>query len=138
MFAPRTTEQQVSVLAKFLVPVIALISVYFTFKGGNTIVTLLLMGYSLVTQLFPALLFSLFKHHMVTKQGAFAGIITGVGAVSYITLTESTIGTLFPALPQAAKDLNVGIAALLLNISVMMAVSLMTRKAKSAAADQAA
>ncbi|MDZ5719719.1 sodium:solute symporter [Bacillus sp. SXabc123] len=138
VFAPRTTDQQVSALAKFLVPVFALISVYFTFKGGNTIVTLLLMGYSLVTQLFPALLFSLFKHHIVTKQGAFAGIITGVGAVSYITLTETTIGTLFPALPQAAKDLNVGIVALLLNITVMMAISLITRKVKSAAADQAA
>nr|WGD81333.1 sodium:solute symporter [Bacillus subtilis] len=138
IIAPRTTEQQVSALAKFLVPVIALISVYFTFKGGNTIVTLLLMGYSLVTQLFPALLFSLLKHNMVTKQGAFAGIIAGVGAVTYITMTETTIGTLFPALPQAAKDLNVGIVALLLNITVMMAVSLMTRKAKSAAVDQAA
>lgn len=103
VIAPRTTEQQVSALAKFLVPVIALISVYFTFKGGNTIVTLLLMGYSLVTQLFPALLFSLLKHNMVTKQGAFAGIIAGVGAVTYITMTETTIGTLFPALPQAAK-----------------------------------
>ncbi|MCI4140080.1 sodium:solute symporter family protein, partial [Bacillus vallismortis] len=78
------------------------------------IVTLLLMGYSLVTQLFPALLFSLFKLHMVTKQGAFAGIIAGVGAVSYITLTETTIGTFFPALPQAAKDVNVGILAVLL------------------------
>lgn len=53
-------------------------------------------------------------------------------------MTETTIGTLFPALPQAAKDLNVGIVALLLNITVMTAVSLMTRKAKSAAADQAA
>lgn len=68
---------------------------------------------------------------MVTKQGAFAGIIAGVGAVTYITMTETTIGTLFPALPQAAKDLNVGIVALLLNITVMMAVSLMTRKAKA-------
>lgn len=74
----------------------------------------------------------------MTKQGAFAGIITGVGAVSYITVTETTIGTLFPALPQAAKDLNVGIVALLLNVTVMIAVSLVTRKTKSTAADQAA
>ncbi|MCY8911878.1 sodium:solute symporter [Bacillus atrophaeus] len=135
--APNTAEQHVTTLAKYTVPVIALISVYFTFKGGNTIVTLLLMGYSLVTQLFPALLFSLPKHRFVTKQGAFAGIITGVGAVAYITLTETTIGTLLPFLPQMMKDLNVGIIALLLNVTVMMAVSMWTRKTKAGSAGHA-
>ena len=40
-------------VAKLLVPVVALVAVYFTLTGGQTIVALLLMGYSFVTQLFP-------------------------------------------------------------------------------------
>ncbi|MFL6517671.1 MAG: sodium:solute symporter, partial [Bacillus sp. (in: firmicutes)] len=100
VFVPKASDQQVSKLAKNLVPVVALIALYFTFKGGDTLVTLLLMGYSLVTQLFPALVFSLAKKNVVTKAGAFAGIAVGVFTVSYITITASTVGTIFPALPQ--------------------------------------
>ena len=44
---------------KLLVPVVALVAVFFTLQGGETIVALLLMGYSFVTQLFPALVLSL-------------------------------------------------------------------------------
>ncbi|MBS2968749.1 sodium:solute symporter [Metabacillus sp. KIGAM252] len=124
---PSATDQQVAKLAKYLVPVIALIAAFFTFNGGNTIVTLLLMGYSLVTQLFPALLFSLFRSRFVTKQGAMAGIIAGVSIVAYTTLAGTTIGGLFPALPQPVKDLNIGIAALFFNVIFMLGVSALTR-----------
>jgi SSS family solute:Na+ symporter len=128
VFAPSVNDQQVAKVAKYLVPVVALVSLYFTFQGGNTIVTLLLMGYSLVTQLFPSLLFSLTKKNFVTKQGAFAGIVFGVATVAYITITNTTIGTLFPVLPQAIQDLNVGIIALIVNVAVMILVSLTTRR----------
>ncbi len=37
------------------------------------------------------------------------------------------IGQLFPYLPQAIKDLNVGIIALFVNIVVLVVVSLMTK-----------
>lgn len=124
---PQATEQQVSRLAKNLVPVVAIVALYFTFKGGNTLVTLLLMGYSLVTQLFPALVSSLFKTNYVTKQGAFLGIAAGVFTVTYITVTQTTIGTLFPGLPQIIKDLNVGIIALIINLAVTFGVSIITR-----------
>ncbi len=53
IFRPQTTDATVSRLAKLLVPVVALVSVFFTLRGGATIVALLLMGYSFVTQLFP-------------------------------------------------------------------------------------
>jgi SSS family solute:Na+ symporter len=128
VFAPSINDQQVARVAKYLVPVVALVSLYFTFQGGNTIVALLLMGYSLVTQLFPSLLFSLMKNNFVTKQGAFAGIVFGVATVAYITITNTTIGILFPALPQAIQDLNVGVIALFVNVAVMILVSLATRR----------
>ena len=124
---PKVTDQQVSKTARYLVPVVALIAVFFTFKGGNTLVTLLLMGYSLVTQLFPTLAFSLRKNNFVTKQGAFAGIAAGVATVAYVTITGSTVGSLLPFLPQAIQDFNVGIIAMILNIIVLTVVSLLTK-----------
>lgn len=127
-FVPSISDQTVVRLAKCLVPVIALISVYFTLNGGETMSALILMGYSLITQLFPSLLFSLRKNNFVHKYGAIAGIICGLAIVAYITISDSTIGTLFPSLPQAAKDLNVGIIALSVNLLVMITVSLMVRK----------
>lgn len=48
--------------------------------------SLLLMGYALVTQLFPALLASLAPRRIVTEQGAAAGIVVGVTTVAVVTL----------------------------------------------------
>lgn len=127
-FAKNATDKKVIMLAKVLVPVIALISVYFTLNGGDTIVLLLLMGYSFVTQLFPSMICSLLKNNFVSKQGAIAGIIVGEVTVLYVTITSTTVGTLFPSLPQLIKDLNVGIIALVLNIVTMLIVSLVTKR----------
>jgi SSS family solute:Na+ symporter len=126
-FVPSTTDQQVATYAKFVVPVVALAALYFTLSGGQTIVILLLLGYSLVTQLFPSLIASLMPNNFVTKYGAAAGIAAGVATVAYITITGTTIGTLFPFLPQWVQDINVGVIALLINVVVMAVVSLATR-----------
>ncbi|MFY2249379.1 sodium:solute symporter [Priestia aryabhattai] len=127
-FAPQASEERIARLAKSFVPVVALISVYFTLNGGTTLSTIILMGYSLMTQLFPSLLFSLKKNNFVTKQGAAWGIVAGIIVVAYITISGSTIGTLFPSLPQQMKDINVGFIALLINFIVMWAVSMLTKQ----------
>jgi SSS family solute:Na+ symporter len=114
-------------IAKLLVPVIALVAVYFTLQGGQTIVALLLMGYSFVTQLFLSLVLSLGRNRWVTREGAAAGIVAGVVTVAAISLTHATIGTLFPALPVAITELNVGIVALAVNTFVLVVVSLGTK-----------
>lgn len=124
---PDLSDAQVTRTARYLVPVVALIAVFFTFKGGNTLVALLLMGYSLVTQLFPTLVFSLMKNNFVTKAGAFAGIGTGVATVTYITITGKTVGSIFPFLPQAIQDFNVGIIAMIVNLMVLFVVSAVTK-----------
>ncbi|MDN4525839.1 sodium:solute symporter family protein [Fictibacillus fluitans] len=124
---PDLSDAQVTRTARYLVPVVALIAVFFTFKGGNTLVALLLMGYSLVTQLFPTLIFSLMKNNFVTKAGAFAGIGSGVATVAYVTITGETVGTIFPFLPQAIQDFNVGIIAMIVNLIVLCAVSAFTK-----------
>ncbi|MFL6058452.1 MAG: sodium:solute symporter [Rubrobacteraceae bacterium] len=137
VFAPSTSEQRVVTIAKVLVPIVAAVSLWFSLQSGEGIVLLLLLGYSLVTQLFPALLFSLMPNNFVTKWGAAAGIVAGVLTVTYVTVKETTIGELFPFLPGAVADTNIGIVALVVNFVVLIIVSLATgglavRREKSA------
>ncbi len=136
VLAPDLAEDTVTLAARGLVPVIALVAVYFTLQGGQTIVALLLMGYAFVTQLFPAVICSLMARNPMTKQGATAGILVGVAAVAYVTLTHSTFVSLFPFLPAKANDVNVGFAALILNMVAAAAVSLATRPAAVAVASR--
>jgi SSS family solute:Na+ symporter len=126
---PGVSEREVSRVARTLVPLLAAISVYFTLSGGETIVALLLMGYNLVTQLFPALVLSLGRENVATRQGALAGIVVGVATVALTSLANVSIGGLFPGLPSAIKDLNIGIVALLANAVVLVVVSAIGRTA---------
>ena len=137
VFVPSTSEHRVGTIAKVLVPIVAAVSLWFSLQSGEGIVLLLLLGYSLVTQLFPALLFSLMPNNFVTKWGAAAGIVAGVLTVTYVTVKETTIGELFPFLPSAVADTNIGIVALVVNFVVLIIVSLATgglavRREKSA------
>jgi SSS family solute:Na+ symporter len=125
-FRPEQTDEETVRLAKMLVPVVAIIGAYFAISGSSTIVALLLMGYSFVTQLFPSLICSLLPRNPVTKEGAFAGIAVGVGAVVYFTLSNQTLATLFPGLPEFIRDLNIGTAAALLNVVTLAIVSAAT------------
>lgn len=125
---PQISDETTVLLAKILVPVIALIGAGFAIAGNSTIVALLLMGYSFVTQLFPALVSSLLPNSPVTKWGAFAGIAAGVATVVYLSLAHQTMGTLFPALPEMVRDLNVGIVALIVNLIALGIVSAFTAR----------
>jgi solute:Na+ symporter, SSS family len=121
------SDARVLQIAKILVPLVALIAVFFTLQGGQTIVALLLMGYSFVTQLFPSLVLSLARDRWATREGAAAGIVAGVATVAMVSLTHTTIGSLFPSLPLEIKELNVGIIALAVNVLVLVAVSAAAR-----------
>ncbi len=129
---PSADDGQVSQLAKVLVPVVALVAVIFTLKGGATIVALLLMGYSFVTQLFPSLVLSLAARNFATREGAGAGIIAGVATVAVVSLTGANFHTL-SWLPPEIQDLNIGIVALAVNVAVLIVVSLATRSAAAPA-----
>jgi SSS family solute:Na+ symporter len=127
-FQPQASDVTISRVAKLFVPVVAFVSVIFTLRGGSTIVALLLMGYSFVTQLLPPLVASLLPHNPVTKEGAFAGICVGVATVAATSLTHTTMAVLLPALPEAVRDLNIGIMALALNLCALGIVSALTRR----------
>jgi SSS family solute:Na+ symporter len=129
-------DAEISRVARLMVPVVALVAVVFTLEGGATIVALLLMGYSFVSQLFPALVCSLMHRNVVTKEGAIAGILAGVATVATVTLTQTTLGKLVPALPQAVQDLNIGIVALVVNVVVLVVVSRVAQAARMMAQPQ--
>lgn len=121
------SDAAVSRVAKLAVPLVALVAVLLTLEGGNTIVALLLMGYSFVTQLFPSMLASLLPRNRVTAPGAMAGIVAGVATVAATVLAHATTRDLLPWLPPPLQDLNIGIVALALNLLAMAAVSAATQ-----------
>ncbi len=120
-------EREIATAAKAFVPVVAAVALYFTLNGGDTIVALLIMGYTLVTQMFPALLASLGERPVFTAEGAFVGICVGVGVVLATTITKVTLASVAPGLPQWMLDLNIGVMALGLNVAAAYAVSAATR-----------
>jgi SSS family solute:Na+ symporter len=121
------SDESIAKLARLFVPVVALVAVLFTLHGGETIVALLLMGYSFVTQLFPAVICSLAPRNRATKQGAFCGIAVGVAVVAVTTLFKMSVGQMMPFLPDALKDVNIGFVALALNVVVFVLVSALTQ-----------
>ena len=124
----KAEDREVAVAAKVFVPCVAAVALYFALSGGDTIVALLLMGYALVTQLFPALVVSLAARRAFTGWGAFAGICVGVGIVMGTTITKATLAGLLPGLPGWIQDLNIGVVALGLNVATALAVSLVEQR----------
>jgi SSS family solute:Na+ symporter len=127
------SDVTVTLLARALVPVLALAGALFALHGGETLVPLLLMGYNLVTQLAPALLLSLGETPRVGTAAAMAGIVAGEIVVATLALSGATLPKLFPSWPSAITDLNIGIVALIVNVAVLGVVSAATRRSSSAA-----
>ena len=128
LIAPAADDRRIALVARSAVPVVALLSVWLTLRGGEAIVPLLLMGYSLVTQLMPAVMLSLGSQPRASAAGAFAGIVAGEIVVAYVTISGQTLTTLIPSAPQVVKDLNVGIVALFVNVAVLGLVTLVTAR----------
>lgn len=126
--APSTSDHTVAVLARLLVPVITLLAIAMTLRGGNAIVPLLLMGYNVVTQLFPAVVLSVTERPMISGSAAFAGIVAGEATVAWTTITNASLATLLPSAPQVIKDINVGFLAVVVNVVVLSLVALATRR----------
>lgn len=130
---PDAPAAQLNRLARNAVPVIALAGFVVAVGEGKTVVTLLLLGYALVTQLLPALVGALLPGPSPTRAGVIAGITTGVAVVIVLSVTttavsaSSTLGSAFPNIGPPWSSVNLGLAALLVNIAVTLAVSVATR-----------
>ena len=125
--APSASERRVMFTARAMVPVLTLLSVYLTLHGGQAIVALLLMGYNVVTQLFPALILGLGTAPRISARAALAGIAAGEMTVGAVTLSGASLATLLPGWPSVITELNVGVIALAVNIAVIGIVTLASR-----------
>ncbi len=122
----RADVTRVARVARWMVPAVALVSVAVTLYGGTAIVPLLLAGYNVVTQLFPALLAALPARPLATKAGALAGILAGEAVVAAQAVSGATLSALFPNAPHLLTDLNIGVVALGANAVALVAVSALT------------
>lgn len=115
-------EKRITFAARLLVVPVAIAAAAFAMTGGAGIVGLLLLGYSYITQLFPALALSFLTPRLIGRRAAFAGIGAGVVFVSLLTLTHQHVTTLLPFLPAGLAGLNDGVAALIVNLSCLALV----------------
>jgi SSS family solute:Na+ symporter len=133
-FSPSASERRITFVARAMVPVLTLLSVLLTLHGGQAIVALLLMGYNVVTQLFPALVLSLGGAPRISARTALAGILAGEATVAAVTLSGASLGTLLPGWPSVITELNVGIVALAVNLLVTVIVAVVERRGTPAIA----
>ncbi len=129
---PDLSDKSKSLSAKGFVVVLSIVCALFSMSGSETLATLYLTSFSLITQMAPSLYLSLRRNNRINKYGAGTGMFAGVTIVIYTTFSGMTMAELFPGLPSVIQDLNTGIIALFTNVIVMVAVSLLTRRAASA------
>jgi SSS family solute:Na+ symporter len=87
IFAPTMRDDQVAKLARVMVVVLGLISLYLAIYRSTTLVSLLLTGYAGVSQFFPGVVLGLYWKR-VTMPGVFAGMIAGVATVICLMLSH--------------------------------------------------
>ncbi|HEF8772277.1 sodium:solute symporter [Providencia manganoxydans] len=121
-------KRQSGIYARFMVPLVALVSLYFIFHSNDTLVAIMLLGVNIVAQFFPALLMSFRKYNPMSAAGAIAGIIAGVLFLAITYIEHISLSQLFPWLSEGLEFMNIGIAAFILNILVATIVSLFTVK----------
>src|SRR5690606_31683348 len=122
------SDANLSRISRLAALLISLIAVVLTLRGGQSIVALLIMGFSFVTQLAPALFASLLWGRWTNKYGVASGLCVGVGMVAYTVLAGVTMQQMFPAAPAWVHDVNIGVIALGLNLVTMLLVSAATCK----------
>ncbi len=115
ILAPGMADQQVGQLAKIMVLVLTIGALLLAIHSSATLVSLLLLGYAGVAQLFPRVVLGLFSRR-VTTSGVFAGLAAGSSTAVVLMLTGR----------DPYHGLNAGFIALCLNFAVTWLVSLLT------------
>jgi solute:Na+ symporter, SSS family len=87
LFAPGMTDNQVARLARFMVVVLSVVSLYLALYTSVTLVSLLLLGYAGVTQFFPGVVLGLYWKR-VSMPAVFTGLVAGIATVAFLTLSN--------------------------------------------------
>ena len=115
ILAPSMTDPEVAKLAKLMVLVLTSAALYLAIQTSVSLVSLLLLGYAGVAQLFPGVALGLFSRR-VTTSGVFAGMVTGIVVAALLMLTGH----------DPYRGLSAGFIALCFNFAVTGLVSVLT------------
>ena len=135
---PGASETELATAAKRLLPVVVVVALAFALAGGQTIVGLLLAGYAIVVQVFPAVLGSVLPRSPFTRHGVIAGLAVGAAFAATAPFVGVDWRHLRAFLPEQAAEINVGILALAANLVAAAVVSALTRSKKRPAPSSAA
>jgi solute:Na+ symporter, SSS family len=113
---PKTSEKAVYTLTRALVFPLTIVALFLTLVAPSLIVSILLVAYDFISQLFPAVVIGGLFWRRATKQGVLAGMITGWVVASWLVLTKH----------DPVGGVNAGFIALLANLVVFTLVSLAT------------
>jgi solute:Na+ symporter, SSS family len=116
ILAPAMTDRQVGQLARVMVWVLATGALFLAIHSSATLVSLVLLGYAGIAQLFPGVVLGLFSKR-VTSSGVRAGLVSGITIATCLVLTGR----------DPYRGLNAGFIALCFNFVVTGMVSLLTR-----------
>jgi SSS family solute:Na+ symporter len=115
IMAPRMTDQEVARLAKVMVLILTSGALFFAIHSSTSLVSLLLVGYAGVAQLFPGVVLGLFSRR-VTTAGVFVGLVAGLSIAIFLMMTGQ----------DPYKGLNAGFIALCFNFAATGFVSFLT------------
>src|SRR5579884_3580550 len=87
IFAPAMADAQVARLARAMVVVLSLVSLWLAIYSSSTLVALLLLGYAGVTQFFPGVVLGLYWNRASTV-GVFAGLVAGIAIATLLILSD--------------------------------------------------
>ena len=110
-------DQQVVKVAKAMVLVLTLGALILAIYSHMSLMSLLLMGFAGVTQLFPGVVLGLFSKR-VTTAGIFAGMVAGILLSIVLMLTRN----------DPYHGLNAGFLGLVLNLIVTGIVTVSSRR----------
>jgi len=118
---PGLADEKTAWIARLLVAPVAVIAAVLALMAPDMLVSLLLVGYSGITQFMPAIMFGLFWRR-VTTIGIGCGLVSGL----LVLLATQVTGW------QAPWGLHFGFVALAVNIVVTVVVTLATPKPDAA------
>jgi SSS family solute:Na+ symporter len=110
------TDAAATFTTRVLVLVVALLAFGFWFFNQQTLVGLLLIAYTGMTQFFPGVVLSFAKVGRPNAAGVGAGIIVGIVTLAGFAIAKTS----------TLEGVNSGIVALALNVVVLFAVSALT------------
>jgi SSS family solute:Na+ symporter len=115
LFAPNMADEGIALVARVGVGVITVVALYLSLHSSATLVGMLLLGYSGISQFAPGILLGLYSKR-VTGKGVLSGLLTGLGVAGYLTFSHR----------DPFMGLNAGFIGLIANVLVLAAVSSLT------------